>query len=98
MPIYYFIAVQRMLLSAKQNAFFLVLGYLGNLFNWVCVEDQIRTKRVMSSSLYFIQASMESEEYHSCTRGTLFLAGYVGQKFWVMLFGDQDQYLAHNLK
>lgn len=78
MPIYDSIAVQRMLLPTKQNTFFLVLGYLGNLFNWVHVEGQIRAKRMMSSSWYFIQASTESEGYHNCIRRTLFLTGYVG--------------------
>lgn len=41
-PVCDLMMVERILPSAIQNTFFLVLVYLGNAFSWVCAEDQFR--------------------------------------------------------
>lgn len=73
----------------RLNTFLLVLGYLGNLFSWVCVEDQMRTRQVMSSLslgiLFRLQQSLRNIRLHN---EVIVLAGYVGQKSWAVLFGD----------
>lgn len=61
-----------------KNTFFLVLGYLGNLFSWVCVEDQIRTKWVMSFPWVFYSG------WDSLSRSTVAQWGHC---FWQVTLG-----------
>lgn len=63
--------------------FFLVLGYLGNLFSWVCVEGQIRTKRVRSVPWVFHSGCDRVWRIEwSCCFWWLCWAGVSGQVAW----------------
>ena len=101
MPIYDFIAVQRTLLSANQNTFSLVLGYLENLLSWVYVEDQIRAKRLMSSPWYFFRLPRSLRNITVAQRGLCFWLVVLGKSFGLCcleVLGGQDQHFTHTLK